>query len=56
MIVLEMKNDGVTVRFHDDYCKEMDEERVRQTLRRMADRAMIDLNDRARAENRPDFR
>lgn len=43
-IVQEMHIDGVTIRFHDDYCKDISEEKIQQILRRIAERVLLDLS------------
>ena len=43
-LVQETTAGGVTVRIHDDYCRDMSEEAGRKILERIAARAMADLN------------
>ncbi len=43
-IVQEREINGVTVRFHDDYCKNTDEDGIQKILARIAARALVDLN------------
>ena len=57
MVVQESHINGVTIRFHDDYYMDINDERISRILERIAARAREDLSAAAiRSESCPDGR
>ena len=52
-VVWEATIRGVTVRIHDDYCRDLSEEAVNKALERIAAQAMADWNAEAEPADNP---